>query len=192
MLVDPFTSRFAKRFFITVGSAVGLFLIGAMINSEAIAFSYLLALFGIPIYFVIQDNKGKNSCKEIVRNKYNQTSILTLEVFHHSDFGWGCLTLTKEALIFVPKKGDIIYIPHSNYAEYGYKGLGTGDYITTSTKIGNTNMSINNTSEKKAPVFYLIGHDGTEVQLHTRKNKQMYNAVKKALGRDNSHLKSNY
>lgn len=102
--MDPFTSRFAKRFFITVGSAVGLFLIGAMINSEAIAFSYLLALFGIPIYFVIQDNKGKNSCKEIVRNKYNQTSILTLEVFHHSDFGWGCLTLTKEALIFVPRK----------------------------------------------------------------------------------------
>ncbi|PFC90932.1 hypothetical protein CN272_02350 [Bacillus anthracis] len=190
--MDPFTSRFAKRFFITVGSAVGLFLIGAMINSEAIAFSYLLALFGIPIYFVIQDKKGKNSCKEIVRNKYNQNSILTVEVFHHSDFGWGFLSLSKEALVFVPKKGDIIYIPHSNYTDYGYKGLGTGDYITTSSRIANTNMSIHNTSEKKAPVFYVISKDGNEVQWHTRKNKQMYNALRKVNGRDNSNLKSNY
>ncbi|WDL93172.1 hypothetical protein JCR32_05005 [Bacillus sp. HNR-4] len=190
--MDPFTSRFAKRFFITVGAAVGLFLIGAMINSEAIAFSYLLALFGIPIYFVIQDKKGENSCKEIVRNKYNQNSILTVEVYHHSDFGWGFLTLTKEALIFVPKKGDIINIPHSNYSDYGYKGLGTGNYITTSSKIGNTNMSINNTSEKKAPVFYIAAQNVNETHFHTRKNKQMFTAVRKVRGEDNSNLKSNY
>ncbi|WP_336769715.1 hypothetical protein [Bacillus bombysepticus] len=85
---NPFTSRFTKRFFISVGAAVGLFIFGAIIDSLFIAMSYLLALFGIPIYFVVQDNKSKNRCIELIRNKYNQNSILTVEAYNPS-LEWG-------------------------------------------------------------------------------------------------------
>lgn len=191
--MDPFTSRFAKRFFVVVGCFIGGLVLFSILNlPDLIIIPVAGSMFGVPIYFVMQDKKAKNQCIEIIRNKYNQTSILTVEVYHHSDFGWGFLTLTKEALIFVPKKGDIINIPHSNYSDYGYKGLGTGNYITTSSRIGNTNMSINNTSEKKAPVFYIAAQNGNETHFHTRKNKQMFNALRKVRGEDNSNLKSNY
>lgn len=193
LLVNPFASRMMKRFFISAGWFVGWFVIIGIINAPNLVFIPVLGgMFGVPIYFVIQDNKAKNSCIEIIRNKYNQNSILTVEVYHDSEFEWGFLTLTGEALYFVPKKGEIFKIPHNFYTDYGFRGLSTGNYATTSSRIGNTNMSIGSTREIKSPIFYVVPANGDEVYWHTRKNEKMFKAVQKLNGKDPSNLKSNY
>ncbi|GAB6552080.1 hypothetical protein bcgnr5378_04980 [Bacillus cereus] len=190
--MNPFASRMMKRFFMVAGGFVGGFIIAAILNVEIFLMLPMLAMFGLPIYFVMQDNKGKNSCIEIIRNKYNQNSILTVEVYHDSDLEWGFLTLTEEALYFVPKKGEIFKIPHSYYTDYGYRGLSTGNYATTASRIGNTNMSVGSTREIKAPIFYVVPANGDEVYWHTRNNEKMFKAVQKLNGKDRSNLKSNY
>ncbi|GAB6423004.1 hypothetical protein bcgnr5372_27200 [Bacillus luti] len=191
MVSNPFTSRFAKRFFISVGAAIGIFVLGAIINSVFLTMLYPLGLFGIPIYFVIQDNKGKNRCIELIRNKYNQNSILTVEAYQ-PNLEWGFVTLTKEGMYFVPKKGEVAEILHSYYTNYGITALGTGTFTTTTSSIGNTGVNLSSTRENKSPIFYVTLTDGTEIYWHSRKNEKLFNAVKKLNGKDHSNLKSNY
>ncbi|WP_130777008.1 hypothetical protein [Bacillus luti] len=181
-----------KRFFMVFGSFFGGFVIAAILNIELLVVLIPpLALFGLPIYFVMQDNKGKNSCIELIRNKYNQNSILTVEAYN-PNLEWGFVTLTKEAMYFVPKKGEVVEILHSYYTNYGITALGTGSYTTTTSSIGNTGMNISSTRENKSPIFYITLTDGTEIYWHSRKNEKLFNAVKKLNGKDHSNLKSNY
>ncbi|MED2737632.1 hypothetical protein [Bacillus toyonensis] len=188
---NPFASRMMKRFFVVVGGFIGVFVVGGILNAPSFIFLVPVAMFGIPIYFVMQDNKGKNKCIELIRSKYNQNSILTVEAYNPS-LEWGFVTLTKEAMYFVPKKGEIAKIPHSHYTNYGITALGTGTYTTTTSSIGNTGMNMSSTRENKSPIFYITLTDGAEIYWHSRKNEKLFNAVKKVLGQDNSHLKSNY
>ncbi|BCC09393.1 MULTISPECIES: hypothetical protein [Bacillus cereus group] len=189
---NPFSSRLMKRFFIVFGSFFGSYIVPAILPFSIFYLTPLVVLIGLPIYFTMQDNKGKNSCIELIRNKYNQESVLTVETYH-PNLEWGFLTLTQQALFFIPKKGEIMNIPLSSIANYGFRSIGTGDFTTTISRVGNTGLNIGSTRENKAPVFYFYL---TEIEdlfyFHTRKHEKMFKTMQKIVGTDTSKLKSNY
>lgn len=189
---NPFTSRFTKRFFIVFGAFWGSYLVPAILPFSIFYLTPFVVIFGLPIYFTMQDNKGKNSCIELIRNKYNQESVLTLETYH-PNLEWGFLTLTQQSLFFVPKKGEIMIVSLNSISEYGFKGIGTGDFTTTVSRIGNTGVNIGSTRENKAPVFYFYLTEIDDLfYFHTRKHEKMFKAMQRILGTDTSKLKSNY
>ncbi|MED2737633.1 hypothetical protein [Bacillus toyonensis] len=156
-------------------------------------FLLVLSIFTVvlvPVYFKMKDSKEKNACIEMMRRKLNQNSVYTV-LAYHNDLEFGYLSLTDKSFTFVPKKGEIIDIPLETVTNYGFKGVGTGQYATTTSSIGDTGMQISSTQEVKAPVFYVNVGEVTYEWL-AQKHTKMFDAVQKSEGKDRSNLQSNY
>lgn len=187
---NPFYPRFIKRFLVFLACFFGCLIVGGILNSFFIFFLAIPMVVAVPAYFYWKDNKEKNSCIELIRNNYSENSLLTVDAYHNN-LEWGYLSMTNESLVFIPKKGDTIRIPLNTVSNYGFEYVGTGEYTTTMTRVGNTNLSVGSTREAKCPVFYVYVDDSLFI-WQTKKHEKMFNTFQKLQGKDTSNLKSNY
>ncbi|HDR6312929.1 TPA: hypothetical protein QCU60_004951 [Bacillus cereus] len=182
--------RFLKRFAVFLVCFFGGLFLGSGLDSTLLLIFTIFTPLIVPAYFYMKDNKEKNACIEMVRRERNQNSIYTV-LAYHNDLEFGYLSLTDKSFIFVPKKGEIIDIPLETVTNYGFKGVGTGVYGTTTTNLGNTGMQLSSTREVKAPVFYVTVGEYTYEWL-AQKHSKLFDVVQKSEGKDRSKLKSNY
>lgn len=180
--------RFLKRFGVFLVCFFGSLILGSILDSEILIILTIFTPIIVPAYFYRKDNKEKNACIEMIRRERNQNSVFTV-LAYHNDLEFGYLSLTDKSFTFVPKKGEIIDIPFDIVTNYGFKAVGTGVYGTTTSSVGN--MQLSSTQEVKAPVFYIcVGEQTYEWLAH--KHSKMFDAVQKFEGKDRSTLKSNY
>ncbi|MED0993493.1 hypothetical protein [Bacillus nitratireducens] len=189
-MYNPYMPRFLKRFAVFLVCFFGALFLGSSLDSTLLLMFTIFTPLIVPVYFYMKDNKEKNACIEMIRRERNQNSIYTV-LAYHNDLEFGYLSLTDKSFTFVPKKGEIIDIPLETVTNYGFKGVGTGVYGTTTTNIGNTGMQLSSTREVKAPVFYVTVGEYTYEWL-AQKHSKLFDAVQKSEGKDRSKLKSNY
>ncbi|WP_242626772.1 MULTISPECIES: hypothetical protein [Bacillus cereus group] len=188
LLHNPYMPRFLKRFGVFLVCFFGSLILGSILDSEILIILTIFTPIIVPAYFYRKDNKEKNACIEMIRRERNQNSVFTV-LAYHNDLEFGYLSLTDKSFTFVPKKGEIIDIPFDIVTNYGFKAVGTGVYGTTTSSVGN--MQLSSTQEVKAPVFYIcVGEQTYEWLAH--KHSKMFDAVQKFEGKDRSTLKSNY
>ncbi|EJQ49964.1 hypothetical protein EKA14_05445 [Bacillus mycoides] len=187
---NPFLPRFLRRFFVFLGCFFGCLVLASILDSLFLILVTISTVVVVPVYFNMKDNKEKASCIEMIRRKYNQENVFAIDAYH-PNLEWGYLSLTSQAFIFVPKKGDIIYIALDAVTNYGSTAIGTGEFATTTSSVGNTGMSISSTREVKSPIFY-VNVNEEAYYWHTKKNSKMFDAVQKLQGKDPGKLKSNY
>ncbi|MGS7465488.1 hypothetical protein [Bacillus paranthracis] len=190
LLSNPFLPRFLKRFFVFLGCLFGGLILASILDSIILLTLTTLTPLIVPAYFYTKDKKEKNACIEMIRSKRNQNSVFTV-LAYHNDSEWGYLSLTDKSFTFVPKKGEIIDIPLGSVTNYGFTGIGTGEFATTTSSIGNTGMHVSSTREVKVPVFYVIV-DETTYSWITHKHSKMFDAIQRTEGKNRSNLQSNY
>ncbi|WP_255294469.1 hypothetical protein [Bacillus cereus] len=190
LLNNPYLPRFLKRLGVFLVCFFGSLFLGSGLDSTLLIMFSIFTPIIVPAYFYMKDNKEKNACIEMIRRERNQNSKFTV-LAYHNDLEFGYLSLTDKSFTFVPKKGEIIDIPLESVTNYGFKGVGTGEYATTTSNFGNTGMQFSSTREVKVPVFYVtVGEKTYEWLAH--KHSKMFDAVQKSEGKDRSKLKSNY
>lgn len=189
--------RSIRRLFFGIGFMLALIITGGMLIESSVVLGIIcmsiafLSPITLPTYFKLKENSGKKKCEAVIKRDYSESPTYTIEAWHpYSE--WGYLTLTDKSIVFIPKKGEMFhrYLGDLNYYAFDY--MGTGEYITTTSNIANTNLSVSGTREAKVAVFYIIDGNNEKTYWEARKNKKFFTRTEKAFGVDRKNIKANF
>lgn len=190
-MISPYITRFITRLFILFGVYVG----GSLITSGFILLSPIFSIFLLPIllspfYFVYRRKKNEAKCIELIREKFQQNVDFIMEGYH-TNLRWGFFAITKNSVIFIPQKGNVLEIDFNNMQEYGRSAQGTGMYSTTTTHLGG-GISMSGTQEGKNSVIYIVEKNGDTHVWHFVRVAKVLSELKIANGIKPEKLQSNF